>query len=95
MSARCASVDERLVHCDLDGWIFTDPGWDCRWRTGGALEEVMEKAHLSAEHILAGIERFAGTGQPACDACRKALRAQQVVLMGSACHPNETECWPA
>jgi hypothetical protein len=35
------------------------PDWDGRWRTGGALEEVMEEAHLSAEHILAGIERFA------------------------------------
>ena len=33
--------------------------WDDRWRTGGTLEEVIEEAHLSPPHILAGIERFA------------------------------------
>ena len=33
--------------------------WDNRWRTGGTLEEVIEEAHLSPEHILRGIERFA------------------------------------
>ena len=33
--------------------------WDDRWRTGGSLEEVIEEAHLSSHHILAGIERFA------------------------------------
>ncbi len=32
--------------------------WDDRWRTGGSLDEVMDEAHLSAGHILAGIERF-------------------------------------
>ena len=32
--------------------------WDNQWRTGGSLEEVLEEAHLSPEHILAGIERF-------------------------------------
>ena len=32
--------------------------WDDQWRTGGSLEEVLEEAHLSPEHILAGIERF-------------------------------------
>jgi len=32
--------------------------WDGRWRTGGSVEEVMDEAHLSAAHILAGIERF-------------------------------------
>jgi transketolase len=32
--------------------------WDSRWRTGGSLDEVMDEAHLSASHILAGIERF-------------------------------------
>ncbi len=31
---------------------------DDRWRTGGSLDEVMEEAGLSAEQILAGIERF-------------------------------------
>jgi len=32
--------------------------WDDRWRTGGTLEEVIDEAHLSPSHILAGIERF-------------------------------------
>ena len=32
--------------------------WDDRWRTGGTLDEVLNEAHLSPEHILAGIERF-------------------------------------
>ena len=34
--------------------------WDDRWRTGGSVEEVIDEAHLSPQHILAGIERFAG-----------------------------------
>jgi len=33
--------------------------WDDRWRTGGSVEEVADEAHLSANHILAAIERFA------------------------------------
>jgi transketolase len=32
--------------------------FDDRWRTGGALDEVLEEAHLDPEHLLAGIERF-------------------------------------
>ena len=32
--------------------------WDDRWRTGGTLDEVLDEAHLSAEWILAGIEKF-------------------------------------
>ena len=33
--------------------------WDDRWRTGGTVDEVVAEAHLSPEHILEGIERFA------------------------------------
>jgi transketolase len=33
--------------------------FDNRWRTGGSVEEVIVEAHLSPEHILAGIEKFA------------------------------------
>ena len=33
--------------------------FDNRWRTGGSVEEVMEEAHLSQEHIFEGIKRFA------------------------------------
>jgi transketolase len=32
--------------------------WDDNWRTGGTLDEVIDEAHLSPDHILAGIERF-------------------------------------
>lgn len=32
--------------------------FDDRWRTGGALDEVIAEAHLSEDHLLAGIERF-------------------------------------
>jgi transketolase len=32
--------------------------WDNRWRTGGTLDEVMDEAHLTPPHLLAGIERF-------------------------------------
>jgi transketolase len=35
------------------------PDWDDRWRTGGTVAEVMDEAHLSAAHIISGIERFA------------------------------------
>ena len=31
---------------------------DDRWRTGGTVQEVIAEAHLSPEHLLAGIERF-------------------------------------
>jgi len=32
--------------------------WDDRWRTGGSVDEVMDEAHLSKQHILDGIDRF-------------------------------------
>jgi transketolase len=32
--------------------------WDDRWRTGGTVDEVVAEAHLSPEHLFAGIERF-------------------------------------
>ncbi len=38
--------------------------WDDRWRTGGALDEVVDEAHLGPGHILDGITRFA-TERPA------------------------------
>jgi transketolase len=34
--------------------------WDNRWRTGGTVDEVLDEAHLSAEWMLKGIERFVG-----------------------------------
>jgi transketolase len=34
------------------------PDHDNRWRTGGALDEVLDEAHLTPEWILASIKRF-------------------------------------
>jgi transketolase len=51
----------------MTDWI--DPGvsaahtlssdWDNRWRTGGSVDEVVEEARLSPQHILEGIREFA------------------------------------
>lgn len=41
------------------GWEYAvTPDFDDRWRTGGTVDEVMDEAHLSAEWILRGIQRF-------------------------------------
>lgn len=50
----------------MKDWIFNhlseeyalSSDWDDCWRTGGALDEVLDEAHLSPEWILKGIERF-------------------------------------
>lgn len=50
----------------MSDWLFNKSAeeyalsadWDDRWRTGGALEEVLDEAHLSPEWILKGIQRF-------------------------------------
>jgi transketolase len=50
----------------MSEWLFNkvaeeyalSADWDNRWRTGGALEEVLDEAHLSPEWILKGIQRF-------------------------------------
>jgi len=50
----------------MSDWLFNkvaeeyalSTDWDNRWRTGGALEEVLEEAHLSPEWIMDGIRRF-------------------------------------
>jgi len=33
--------------------------WDDRWRTGGSVDEVLDEAHLSPDHLFEGIRRFA------------------------------------
>jgi transketolase len=43
----------------LAGKYALSADWDDRWRTGGTMDEVLDEAHLSAEWILAGIEKFA------------------------------------
>ena len=47
--------------------------WDDRWRTGGSLDEVIAEAHLSPQHILAGIERFVRDREKRLEAIRGAL----------------------
>ncbi|MHB1499748.1 MAG: 1-deoxy-D-xylulose-5-phosphate synthase N-terminal domain-containing protein [Candidatus Dormibacteria bacterium] len=53
------------------------PDWDQRWRTGGTVEEVMEEAHLTSAHILAGLERFARDRGQRVRAHRAALESLQ------------------
>ncbi len=52
--------------------------WDDRWRTGGTVEEVIDEAHLSAEHILAGIERFVRERDLRLRALRDAVTAAEL-----------------
>jgi transketolase len=50
----------------MHDWLYNKIGeeyaisadWDDRWRTGGTLEEILDEAHLTPEHILGGIRRF-------------------------------------
>jgi transketolase len=51
--------------------------WDDRWRTGGTLDDVIDEAHLSAEWLLKGIERFARD---------RSLRLKKIRAMLDACH---------
>jgi transketolase len=71
----------------MHDWLFNKTAeeyalsadWDDRWRTGGALDEVIEEAHLSPDWILKGIQRFVqqrsqrlGCQQADLDAARQA-----------------------
>jgi transketolase len=47
--------------------------FDDRWRTGGNIDEVIEEAHLSPEHLMAGIERFAKDREKRLARLRRAL----------------------
>jgi transketolase len=49
--------------------------WDDRWRTGGSVDEVLEEAHLTREHILQGIERFARERESRIRTLREAVEA--------------------
>jgi transketolase len=53
------------------------PDWDDRWRTGGTVDEVIEEAHLDADHILAAIERFAADRPRRLAAVRAALESAE------------------
>ena len=49
--------------------------WDDRWRTGGTVDEVVDEAHLSPEHILSGIERFVRDRKTRLEKLEAAVRA--------------------
>ena len=49
--------------------------WDNRWRTGGTVDEVIDEAHLSPEHILEGIERFVRERDSRLESLRAAVDA--------------------
>jgi transketolase len=61
-----STVITTQARCLMHDWLFNkvaeeyalSTDWDNRWRTGGALEEVLDEAHLSPEWILKGIQRF-------------------------------------
>jgi transketolase len=50
----------------MHDWLFNkvaeayalSADWDDRWRTGGAVDEVLDEAHLTPEWIVKGVERF-------------------------------------
>jgi len=46
-----------IAHAIVADYSLTSD-WDDRWRTGGTIDEVIDEAHLSPQHILEGIERF-------------------------------------
>jgi len=60
ISNRSLRVSRDWVDNPLVAEYSLTSDWDDRWRTGGSIEEVIDEAHLSSQHILAGIERFAG-----------------------------------
>jgi transketolase len=60
ISNRSLRVSRDWVDNPLVAEYSLTSDWDDRWRTGGSLDEVIDEAHLSPQHILAGIERFAG-----------------------------------
>jgi transketolase len=51
--------------------------WDDRWRTGGSVDEVIEEAHLSPDHIVRGIVRFANEREQRIQRLRNVLDAIQ------------------
>jgi transketolase len=48
--------------------------WDNRWRTGGTVDEVIEEAHLSPDHIFEGLRRFASDREARIERIRAIVR---------------------
>ena len=67
----------------MHDWLFNkladqyalSSDFDNRWRTGGALEEVIEEAHLSPAWVLEGIQRFANDREKRLKQLRSELEA--------------------
>jgi transketolase len=47
------------IDLSISGAYTLSSDWDNRWRTGGTVDEVVEEARLSPDHIFEGIRRFA------------------------------------
>ncbi|MCP3979451.1 MAG: transketolase [bacterium] len=58
ISNRARRVTQDWIANPLVAEYSLTSDFDDRWRTGGALDEVIDEAHLSERHILEGIERF-------------------------------------
>ena len=100
----------RLMH----DWIFNDlateyalsSDWDNRWRTGGSVDEVLDEAHLSPEHIFDGIRRFAiadpmndadavAAAHSALETARDAAAKERAALEGAEDYPALMQCMDA
>ena len=71
--SRRVSRDWIPHHVAADYSLTSD--FDDRWRTGGTVDEVIDEAHLSPRHILAGIERFVSDRKKRLATLRAALEA--------------------
>ena len=65
-----------IAHAVVAEYSMTSD-WDDRWRTGGTVDEVIEEAHLSPDHILKGIERFARDRDARLKRLREAVEAAE------------------
>jgi transketolase len=65
------------IDLSVSGAYTLSSDWDDRWRTGGTVDEVLEEAHLSPEHILEGIGRFAAERKERLERLRGIVRAME------------------
>jgi transketolase len=77
ISNRALRVSRDWVENSIVAEYSLTSDWDDRWRTGGTVEEVIEEAHLSPEHLLRGIERFARERGKRLAAIRAVLGAME------------------
>ena len=75
ISNRSLRVSRDWVTHPLAAEYSMTSDWDDRWRTGGSVEEVIDEAHLSPRHLLAGIERFASERDQRRRRLREAVEA--------------------